>query len=88
MVSAALVVLLAVVGAGAVYAWRITQDEYYVGVANGKVVVYRGVNQAVAGMKPGSHVSLVVIRKGKRMTVPVTGAARGGRGRPHRPVPA
>ena len=34
--------------------------------------------EAVAGMKPGAGVSLGIIRKGERMTVPVTLGAQPG----------
>ncbi|MFF3063576.1 PP2C family protein-serine/threonine phosphatase [Oerskovia sp. NPDC057915] len=37
------VVVLAAIGAGALLAYRWTQDQYYVGVADGQVAVFRGV---------------------------------------------
>ena len=51
IVTTSLVVLLAVVIGGGYIAWRWSQDQYYVG-ADGKdqVVIYRGVNQHIAGI--------------------------------------
>ena len=43
-----------------------------------KIVHFSDLAQAVAGMKPGTHASLVIIRKGVRMTVPVTLGAQTG----------
>jgi hypothetical protein len=46
-----LAVLLAVVIGGGFLAWRWTQSQYYVGAdSRGQVVIYRGVNQQIAGI--------------------------------------
>ena len=49
--TTSLVVLLAVVIGGGYIAWRWSQDQYYVGADNhGQVIVYRGVNERIAGI--------------------------------------
>ena len=51
IVTTSLVVLLAVVIGGGYAAWRWSQDQYYVGAdSKGQVVIYRGVNQRIAGI--------------------------------------
>jgi PPM family protein phosphatase len=51
-----LFVLLIVLVLGAGYlGWRYTQDQYYVGTDGGKVVIFQGINQSVAGVNL-SHV--------------------------------
>jgi len=51
IVTTSLVVLLAVVVGGGYIAWRWSQDQYYVGAdSKGEVVIYRGVNQNIAGI--------------------------------------
>ena len=51
IVTTSLVVLLAVVVGGGYIAWRWSQDQYYVGAdSKGQVVIFRGVNQKVAGV--------------------------------------
>lgn len=48
---AALVVLLALVAAAAYGAYRWTQTRYYIGTANGRVVVYQGVDWEMPGVR-------------------------------------
>ena len=51
IVTTSLVVLLAVVVGGGYIAWRWSQDQYYVGAdSKGQVVIFRGVNQRIAGV--------------------------------------
>ena len=51
IVTTSLLVLLAVVVGGGYIAWRWSQDQYYVGAdSKGQVVIYRGVNQRIAGI--------------------------------------
>jgi len=51
IVTTSLAVLLAVVVGGGYIAWRWSQDQYYVGAdSRGQVVIYRGVNQRIAGI--------------------------------------
>jgi len=55
IVTTSLVVLLAVVIGGGYVAWRWSQDQYYVGAdSKGQVVIYRGVNQRIAGISLSS----------------------------------
>ena len=51
LVTSALVVLVVLVVGGAYAGWRYTQSQYYVGEDSGKVVIFRGINQTVAGIK-------------------------------------
>jgi protein phosphatase len=45
------VVLLAIVIGAGYFAWRWSQDQYYVGAdGSGHVVIYRGVNERIAGV--------------------------------------
>jgi PPM family protein phosphatase len=54
IVSSILVLLIVLVGGGGYAAWRITQSQYYVGTAAGQVVIFRGIDESVAGLSLSS----------------------------------
>ncbi len=51
IVMSILIVLVLVIAGGGYAAWRYTRDQYFVGTDHGQVVIYRGVNQSVAGLR-------------------------------------
>jgi PPM family protein phosphatase len=55
IVTSLLAILLVLIIGGGYAAWRYTQDQYYVGTSGGNVVIFRGINGTVAGIKL-SHV--------------------------------
>jgi PPM family protein phosphatase len=54
IVTTSLLVLVAVIIGGGYIAWRWTQDQYYVATDKGQVVIYRGINQRIAGISLSS----------------------------------
>ncbi|MGD0699432.1 MAG: protein phosphatase 2C domain-containing protein [Trebonia sp.] len=54
IVTGALVLLVVLLGAGAYGAWWYNQQQYYVGVHDGYVAIFRGTNQSVAGVSLSS----------------------------------
>jgi serine/threonine protein phosphatase PrpC len=55
IVTTSLVVLLAVIIGGGYVAWRVSQNQYYVAAdSRGQVVIYRGINERIAGISLSS----------------------------------
>ncbi len=54
IVSGALVVLVLALGGGAFAGWQYVQSQYYLGVSDGNVAVYQGVNTTVLGISLSS----------------------------------
>jgi protein phosphatase len=50
VVSSILVILVLLIAGGGYTAWHISQGQYFVGSASGQVIIYRGVNEKVAGL--------------------------------------
>ena len=82
IVTTSLVVLLAVVIGGGYAAWRWSQDQYYVGADSKgqEVVIFRGVNQHIAGISlshpyHGTGINLTQVPPSYQQTVKATDAA-------------
>jgi serine/threonine protein phosphatase PrpC len=54
IVTTILVILVIVIVGGGYAAWRYTQSQYYVGTDGHQVIIYRGINQKVAGISLNS----------------------------------
>ncbi|HEU5418651.1 MAG TPA: PP2C family serine/threonine-protein phosphatase [Streptosporangiaceae bacterium] len=54
VVTTILAILILLVAGGGYTAWRITQGQYYVGTDGTQVIIYRGINQKVAGLNLSS----------------------------------
>ena len=54
LVTSILAVLVIVIAAGGYAAWRYTQNQYYVGTDGHQVIIYRGVDENVAGLSLSS----------------------------------
>jgi PPM family protein phosphatase len=62
IVTTALLVLVAVIVGGGYVAWRWSQNQYYVAAdSKGQIVVYRGINQRIAGVSLSSPYQLTGI---------------------------
>ena len=54
LVTSILAVLVIVIAAGGYAAWRYTQNQYYVGTDGHQVIIFRGVDENVAGLSLSS----------------------------------
>jgi protein phosphatase len=57
IVTTALVLLVLLVGGGGYGFWRYNQSQYYVGLSNGYVAIFRGTDQSMAGINLSSLVT-------------------------------
>jgi PPM family protein phosphatase len=62
IVTGALALLVLLVGGGLYGAWQYNQHQYYVGVKDGYVAIFRGSNQSLAGINLSSLVSRSTLR--------------------------
>jgi protein phosphatase len=80
IVTAVLVLLVLLIGGGLYGGWRYVQGQYFVGVQDGNVAIFRGVNQNLAGISLSSLV--------QRTDVPLSQVVAGNRGQISQTIPA
>jgi serine/threonine protein phosphatase PrpC len=80
IVTAVLILLFAVIAGGGFAAWRYAQSQYYVAASGGKVAIFRGINQTVAGLTMSSVY--------QRTDIPLTAVPQGDRARIAATIPA
>jgi hypothetical protein len=72
MITSVLVLLALVIGVGLYGGWQYVQGQYYVGVQNGNVAIFRGVDQDIAGISMSSLV--------QRTNLPIAEVPAGNQG--------
>jgi protein phosphatase len=84
IVTTILILLFALIAGGGFAAWRYSQSQYYVAADKGHVVIFRGINQKVAGLSLSSvyqrtGIPLTAVPEVDRMriagVIPATGLA-------------
>ncbi len=85
IVTTLLVLLVLLLGGGLYGGWRYVQGQYYVGVKDGNVAIFRGVNQNLAGISLSSLVQTTNLPVGEmvasnqgmlRQTIPASSLAK------------
>ena len=80
IVTTLLVLLVLLIGGGLYGGWQYVQGQYYIGVQNGNVAVFRGVNQNLAGISLSSLI--------QRTTLPISQVVASNQGMIRQTIPA
>ena len=79
VVTTLLVLLVLLIGGGLYGGWQYVQGQYYVGVQDGNVAIFRGVNQNLAGISMSSLI--------QRTTLPITQVVASNQGMIRQTIP-
>jgi len=80
IVTTLLVLLVLLVGGGLYGGWQYVQGQYYIGVQNGNVAIFRGVNQNLAGISLSSLI--------QRTPLPISQVVASNQGMIRQTIPA
>ena len=80
IVTTLLVLLVLLIGGGLYGGWRYVQGQYYVGVQDGNVAIFRGINQSLAGISLSSLIT--------RTNLPVSQVVASNQGMIRQTIPA